>query len=109
VAASAKHGLDRDRSHVQSTNTVPIRQCGFSGCHDRAVANKSPTDAKYARAFFPVLAAFLYSGHIEKGDIIDLPMPNPKVWAQTVAHVYTGQGELTEAIKQNIEYLGGKA
>jgi hypothetical protein len=90
VAASAKHGLDRDRSHVQSTNTVPIH-------------------AKYARAFFPVLAAFLYSGHIEKGDIIDLPMPNPKVWAQTVAHVYTGQGELTEAIKQNIEYLGGKA
>ncbi|KAH6853331.1 hypothetical protein B0I37DRAFT_348794 [Chaetomium sp. MPI-CAGE-AT-0009] len=87
VAAGAKHGLDLDRSHVQSTSTVPIH-------------------ATYARAFFPVLAAFLYSGHIEKGDIIDLPMPNPKAWAQTVAHVYTGQGELTEAIKQNIEYLG---
>jgi hypothetical protein len=50
----------------------------------------------------------LCSGHIDKGDIIDLPLPYPEVWAQTVAHVYTGQGELTEAIKQNIVYLGGK-
>ncbi|KAK4149970.1 hypothetical protein C8A00DRAFT_18424 [Chaetomidium leptoderma] len=89
MAASAKHGPDLDRSHVQSTNTVPIH-------------------IKYARAFFPVLAALLYSGHIRKGDIIDLPLPYPKVWAQTVVHAYTGQGELTEAIKQNILYLGGK-
>jgi hypothetical protein len=62
----------------------------------------------YARAFLPVVAAFLYSGHIRKGDIIDLPLPFPGAWAQTVTHVYTGQGELTEAIKQNILYLGGK-
>lgn len=66
------------------------------------------TDLPYARAFFPVLAALLYSGHIRPRDIIDLPLPHPEVWAQTVAHVYTGQGELTEAIKQNILYLGGK-
>jgi hypothetical protein len=71
-------------------------------------ANKPLADAPYARAYFPVLAAILHSGHIEKGDIIQLPIPNPKAWARTVAHVYTGQGELTEAIKQNIEYLGGK-
>jgi hypothetical protein len=63
---------------------------------------------RYARAFFPVLAALLYSGHIKKGDIIDLLLPCPEVWTQTVAHAYTGQGELTEAIKQNILYLGGK-
>jgi hypothetical protein len=63
---------------------------------------------KYARAFFPVLAALLYSGHIQKGDIVDLPLPCPDVWVRTVEHVYTGQGELTEAIKQNILYLGGK-
>jgi hypothetical protein len=71
-------------------------------------ANKFLSDAPYASAYFPVLAVILSSGHIEKGDIIDLPMPNPKAWPRTVAHVYTGQGELTEAIKQNIEYLGGK-
>lgn len=55
-----------------------------------------------------MLAAILYSGHIQKGDLVYLPIPNPKSWAKTVAHVYTGQGELTEEIKQNIEYLAGK-
>ncbi|KAK4100720.1 hypothetical protein N658DRAFT_427065 [Parathielavia hyrcaniae] len=90
LALGAKHGLNLDRSHVQSTNTVPIH-------------------IKFARAFLPVLAALLYSGHIRKGDIVDLPLPYPEAWTQTVAHVYTGQGELTEAIKQNIVYLGGKA
>ncbi|KAK4041577.1 hypothetical protein C8A01DRAFT_34418 [Parachaetomium inaequale] len=89
MAAGAKHGLDLDRSHVQNTNTVPIH-------------------AKYALAFLPVLAAFIFSKLIHKGDIVDLPLPYPKAWAQTVAYVYTGQGELTEAIKQNIVYLGGK-
>ena len=56
----------------------------------------------------PVLAALVLSGHIEEGDIIDIPIPYPAVWSQTVAHVYTGQGELTESIRQNILYLGGK-
>lgn len=55
-----------------------------------------------------MLAALIYSGHIQARDIIDLPLPHPEAWAQTVAHVYTGQGELSEAIKQNILYLGGK-
>ncbi|KAK4180133.1 hypothetical protein QBC36DRAFT_43759 [Triangularia setosa] len=67
-----------------------------------------PIHKPYACAFFPVLAALLYSKHIQPRDIVDLPLPCPKVWGQTVAHVYTGQGELTEAIRQNILYLGGK-
>ncbi|KAK4204014.1 hypothetical protein QBC40DRAFT_8512 [Triangularia verruculosa] len=70
--------------------------------------NTVPIHRPYACAFFPVLAALLYSKHIQPRDIIDLPLPHPEVWGQTVAHVYTGQGELTEAIKQNILYLGGK-
>ncbi|KAK3983948.1 hypothetical protein QBC44DRAFT_30901 [Cladorrhinum sp. PSN332] len=78
-----------DGTPLRSTNTVPIHR-------------------PYACAFFPVLAALLYSKHIQPRDIIDLPLPRPEVWGQTVAHVYTGQGELTEAIKQNILYLGGK-
>ncbi|KAK1752558.1 hypothetical protein QBC47DRAFT_363311 [Echria macrotheca] len=81
--------LDSESSPVRSTNTVPIH-------------------AAYARAYFPVLAALIYSGHIKPGDIIDLPLPRPEVWTQTVAYAYTGQGDLTEAIKQNIMYLGGK-
>lgn len=65
-------------------------------------------DLQYARIHLPVLAALMLSGHVREGDIIDLPMPHPEAWLQTVGHVYTGQGELTEAVKQNISYLGGK-
>ncbi|KAK4231225.1 hypothetical protein QBC38DRAFT_451604 [Podospora fimiseda] len=87
--ASRERSPRLDGTPLRSTNTVPIHR-------------------PYACAFFPVLAALLYSKHIQPRDIIDLPMPHPEVWGQTVAHVYTGQGELTEAIKQNILYLGGK-
>ncbi|KAL2270830.1 hypothetical protein VTJ83DRAFT_201 [Remersonia thermophila] len=90
AAAGIRQATGVGRSHVQATNTVPV-------------------DLQYAKAFFPVLAALLYSGHIHRGDIVDLPMPFPEVWAQTVAHVYTGQGDLTEPMRQNIVYLGGKA
>jgi hypothetical protein len=72
-----------------------------------ALLNYLP-DLRYARAFFPALAALLYSGYIKARDIIDLPLPHPEAWVQTVAYVYTGQGELTEAIEENILYLGGK-
>ena len=63
---------------------------------------------QYARSYLPVLAALMLSGHVWKGDIIDLPLPRPEAWARTVTYVYTGQGELTEAMKENILYLGGK-
>ncbi|KAL2139102.1 hypothetical protein VTI28DRAFT_5753 [Corynascus sepedonium] len=88
--ASARHGLDMSRSHVRSS------------------ANAMPIHKKYALAFFPVLAALLYSGLVAKGDTIEIPLPHPEVWARTVAYAYTGQEELTEAIKQNIVHLGGK-
>ena len=60
------------------------------------------------RSCLPVLAALILSGYIHKGDVIDIPLPHPRAWAQTVAFIYTGQGELTEAMKQNILQLGGK-
>ena len=66
------------------------------------------TDLRYARAHLPVLAALILSGHIRTGDIVDLPMPHPEAWASTMAYIYTGQGELTDAVKQNILHLGGK-
>lgn len=50
----------------------------------------------------------MLSGHVREGDIIDLPLPRPKAWPQTLAYVYTGQGDLTDAMKENILYLGGK-
>jgi hypothetical protein len=113
AATSAEQDLDLEaaKSPVRSINTLPIRKYSNQlprSCPLAAANQPPPQDLKYARAFFPVLAALLYSGHIQKGDIIDLPLPYPEAWFQTVAHVYTGQGELTEAMKQNILYLGGK-
>lgn len=49
----------------------------------------------------------MLSGHVKTGDMIVLPMPHPEAWTQTVAYTYTGKGELTHAIKQNILHLGG--
>ena len=56
----------------------------------------------------PVLAALLLSGHVREGDVLDLPLPYPQAWPQTIAHVYTGRGELGWAARENILYLGGK-
>lgn len=87
--------------------SLSVSDLPLSSSLSRLLLNLRP-DLRYARAFFPVLAALLYSGHIRPRDIIDLPLPHPEVWGQTVAHVYTGQGELTAAMEQNILYLGGK-
>ncbi|PNY29168.1 Uncharacterized protein TCAP_00910 [Tolypocladium capitatum] len=63
----------------------------------------------YARAFLPVLAAVMMSEQVRGGDRIDVPMPHPRAWTETVAFVYTGEEELlTEQVKLNILYLGGK-
>lgn len=65
-------------------------------------------DYAYARLYLPALAAIMHSGHIETGDSIDLPMPFPQAWAQTLAYVYMGDGEVTEPVRQNIVHLGGR-
>lgn len=66
------------------------------------------SDIQYARAHLPVLAALMLSGHVRVKDTIDLPIPHPEAWQTTVAYVYTGQVELTDAVRENILYLGGK-
>ncbi|KYK57441.1 hypothetical protein DCS_04450 [Drechmeria coniospora] len=67
------------------------------------------TDVRYARANLPALAAIMMSNQVRRGDRIDLPMPHPKAWMETVAYVYTGESSLlTERVKGNIVYLGGK-
>lgn len=50
----------------------------------------------------------MVSGHVREGDVIDLPLPFPEAWPATVAYIYTGQDELTHAVKENIVYLAGK-
>lgn len=49
------------------------------------------------------------SDRVKRGDIIDLALPHPEAWPETVAYVYMGQLEfLTEETKANVIYLGGK-
>ncbi|KAG4035152.1 hypothetical protein MFRU_002g04960 [Monilinia fructicola] len=68
-----------------------------------------PIHIEYALHYLPVLAALMLSGHVRKGDSIDLPLPNPEAWVDTTAYVYTGQGEITSAMKENILFLAGRA
>ncbi|KAI1766126.1 hypothetical protein GGR53DRAFT_487506 [Hypoxylon sp. FL1150] len=71
-------------------------------------AKAVPIHLKYARVYLPVVAALLTSGHVREGDIVYLPMPHAEAWPQTARYVYTGQGELTDAVRENILYLAGK-
>jgi hypothetical protein len=62
----------------------------------------------YALHFLPVLAALFLSGHVRKGDTIDLPLPNPGSWAEVVGWVYTGNPlALSDGARENVDYLGG--
>ncbi|KAF7911316.1 uncharacterized protein EAF01_002823 [Botrytis porri] len=67
-----------------------------------------PIHIEYALHYLPVLAALMLSGHIRKGDSIDFPLPSPEAWVDTIAYVYTGQGEITLAIRENISFLAGR-
>jgi hypothetical protein len=63
---------------------------------------------EYALHYLPVLAALIFSEHVRKGDAIDLPMPNTWAWREVVSYIYTGQGVMTPAMKENILYLAGR-
>lgn len=66
------------------------------------------SDIEYALHYLPVLAALLLSGHVKKGDAIDLPLPHPEAWRETVAYIYTGKQEISEAMRENVLYLAGR-
>lgn len=51
----------------------------------------------------------MLSGHVRKGDSIDLPVPRPEVWRDVVSYIYTGRGEITPAMKEDILFLAGNA
>ncbi|KAI1145573.1 hypothetical protein F4825DRAFT_240662 [Nemania diffusa] len=72
-------------------------------------AKTVPVHTHYAISKLPALAALLTSGHVHSGDVVYLPVPHAESWPQTVRYVYTGEGELTAAMRENINYLGGSA
>lgn len=49
----------------------------------------------------------MLSGHVRKGDTIDLPVPHPEAWCDMIFYVYTGKGETTAGVQANILYLAG--
>ena len=64
----------------------------------------------YAILSFPVLGLLMLSGHIRKGDQVDLPLPHPEAWSEAVIWAYTGQSPeegLSEGARANVLYLGG--
>ncbi|KAH6609197.1 hypothetical protein Trco_002543 [Trichoderma cornu-damae] len=68
-----------------------------------------PMHIQYARAQLPALAAIMMSDTVRRGDTIELALPHPRAWPETVAYVYTGEEELlTKHARENILYLGGK-
>jgi hypothetical protein len=101
--------MDHDRL-MSDAMAVPIRK--FNGPLEFIVATclltTKASDLIYAKAHLPVLAQLLVSGHVRKGDVIYLPLPHAEAWQQTVRYIYTGQGSLTIAIRDNVLYLAGK-
>jgi hypothetical protein len=73
--------------------------------------NSQKIDIEYALHYLPVLAALMLSGHVRKYDTIDLPLPHPAAWRETVKYVYTyiGHRSISAAARENIQYLAGHA
>ncbi|KAL6889413.1 hypothetical protein HDV57DRAFT_486838 [Trichoderma longibrachiatum] len=68
-----------------------------------------PMNLDYARTCLPALAAIIMSDRVKRGDMIDLAMPQPEAWPETVAYAYTGSlAFFSNATKENVIYLGGK-
>lgn len=61
----------------------------------------------YATAYLPILGALMLTPHVHHHDALEITLPHPHAWKRTVEYVYASQGELTEAMKENIEHLGG--
>ncbi|KAI9047447.1 hypothetical protein LZ554_008166 [Drepanopeziza brunnea f. sp. 'monogermtubi'] len=68
-----------------------------------------PMHIEYALHYLPVLGALMLSGHVRKGDSIDLPIPHPGAWREVLTYIYTGRGDLTPAVRENILFLAGHA
>jgi hypothetical protein len=51
----------------------------------------------------------MLSGHVRKGDSIDLPIPRPEAWADVISYIYTGKGEITPVMREDILFLAGNA
>ncbi|TQV96239.1 hypothetical protein V2A60_003331 [Cordyceps javanica] len=71
-----------------------------------------PMHLQYARHYLPILASIIMQGQHYYGgtfERIELPMPHPTAWAETVAWVYTGEATLvTDQVRENVKHFGGR-
>ncbi|KAF8446955.1 hypothetical protein BGX38DRAFT_1192332 [Terfezia claveryi] len=65
-----------------------------------------PLHIEYATYRVPLLGAILLSGFAQKGDTVEVPVPWPEVWEETVVGIYLGGGLVAEKVKDNLEFLG---
>jgi hypothetical protein len=92
-------------SHIDR-RIMPIRKISHMPSHLLHPVD-TVADVEYALHYLPVLAALMLSGHVRKRDGIDLPLPYPEAWRETIAYIYTRKGEMTAAMADNIWYLAG--
>ncbi|OAA41154.1 hypothetical protein BBO_05690 [Beauveria brongniartii RCEF 3172] len=89
------------------TKTVPSKR--DTRLRRELVPNGIPMHFPYARSYLPILASIIMSNQVRVGDTIELPLPYPEAWAETVAWVYTGEeGLVTDKVRENVQYLGGR-
>ncbi|KAM0305432.1 hypothetical protein HYE67_008644 [Fusarium culmorum] len=109
ISRSPSPGYPRDRR--SSYGAIPRASHSRSPPGERRLSRQSlpPVAIRldYARRYLPVLAAVILSELVQPGDMVEVPLPHPRAWEDTVTHVYTGRNPLTEPIRQNILYLGG--
>ncbi|KAF8532829.1 hypothetical protein BDD12DRAFT_901522 [Trichophaea hybrida] len=69
-----------------------------------------PIHIEYALYRVPLLAAILLSGHVRKGDTVEVPVPHPGVWTAVMEWVYTGRGCVVDnrMLADNLRYLGAR-
>ncbi|RPB20157.1 hypothetical protein L211DRAFT_570836 [Terfezia boudieri ATCC MYA-4762] len=65
-----------------------------------------PLHIDYATYRVPLLGAILLSGFAQRGDTVEVPVPWPEVWEETVVGIYLWGGLVAEKVKHNLEFLG---
>lgn len=77
---------------------------------DYLVAGAGVLDLEFAMYRAPLLAAVLMSGHVRRGDMVEVGLPYPEMLGDVMLWVYTGErgeGPDWERVKENVKFLGG--
>lgn len=68
-----------------------------------------PLHIEYAIYRAPLLGAILLSEFVQKGDTVEVPVPWPEVWEETVVAIYTGAAQrdnIAGRVRANLMFLG---